>query len=223
MVDVRPVIILDLYDTLAWVDWPSVREGRVRLAELAGVEPGCFLECCDRTVAARSVAELGPPAEELGRLLERCGVTPQPAELAELVEFDRATWRQGVRLFDDALEGLRRLRRRGCRLAILSNCSWQGAEVVRALGLAREVDAVVLSFEVGLQKPEPALLRLVLERVGAAAPAAVLVDDLVENLDAAAAMGVRSLLVDRRGRSSGGDHRRVGSLAEVELALFPPD
>jgi len=222
VIDERPSVLLDLYDTLAWVDWPSVREGRTRLAERAGADPGCFLGQCDQTVAARSLAELGPPAEELVRLLAPCGAAPWRAELADLVELDRATWRRGVRLFDGALEGVRRLRRRGCRLAIVSNCSWQGGEVVRALGLDREVDAVVLSFEVGLRKPEPAMLRLVLGRLGASAASAVLVDDLVENLEAAAALGTGTLLMDRRGRTPDGHHRRVRDVAEVELSLFPP-
>ncbi|HSR22126.1 MAG TPA: HAD-IA family hydrolase, partial [Candidatus Eisenbacteria bacterium] len=117
---------------------------------------------------------------------------------------------------------VRRLRRRGCRLAIVSHCSWQGGEVVRALGLDREVDAVVLSFDVGLRKPQPAMLRLVLERLGASAASAVLVDDLVENLEAAAALGTGTLLMDRPGRTPDSDHRRVRDVSEVELALFPP-
>lgn len=222
MIDERPAVLLDLYDTLAWVDWPAVREGRARLAERAGADPDCFRERCDQTVAARSLAELGPPVEELARLLAPCA-GPRLARrlLADLVELDRETWRRGVRLFDDALEGVRRLRGRGCRLAIVSNCSWQGGEVVRALGLDSEVEAVVLSFEVGLRKPQPAMLRLVLDRLGTSASSAVLVDDLVENLEAAAALGTRTLLVDRRGRTPDGIHRRVRDIAEVERALFP--
>ena len=222
MVDDRSAVLLDFYDTLAWVDWPAVRAGRARLAEAAGADPACFMEQCDRTIAARSLAELGPPPEELAWLLGHCGRTPKEAELAELVELDRETWRGSVRLFDDALGAIRRLRGRGCRLAIVSNCTWQGAEVVRALGLDREVDAVLLSFELGMCKPEPALLRLACERVGVAASHAALVDDVVANLDAAAALGARTLLVDRRRRAPACDHRRVADVAEAEQALFPP-
>lgn len=213
-------VLFDLYDTLAWIDWPYIREGRTRLAELARVDAGCYQERCDLTVASRTVGGLGGPAEELTRLLSDCGGQPDAALVDRLVELDRETWRRGVQLFDDALASLRRLRRRGCRLGIISNCSWQGGEVVRALGLDREVDAVVLSFEVGAQKPQPAMFAAALERLPATPFETVLVDDLARNLDAARELGVQTLLLDRRLEGTDADHRRLGALLEIEGILF---
>jgi putative hydrolase of the HAD superfamily len=221
MLDDPPAVLLDFYDTLAWIDWPAVREGRTRLAEAAGADPGCLLERWDRTVAERTLGRLGPPADELAQLLAGCQTSAGPGRLAELLALDRETWRRCVRAYEDALDGLQRLRGRGCRLAIVSNCSWQGREAIRALGIDREVDLAVLSSEVGACKPDPAVFRLALDGLGVPAEAAVLVDDVPENLEAARELGLRGLLMDRRGRSPESGSPRVTSLAEVEAALFP--
>ena len=60
--------------------------------------------------------------------------------------------------------------------------------------LARSCIAVVISGEVGLRKPEPAIYRLALERLGVAAPEAVFVDDAEPNVLGARMLGMRGVL-----------------------------
>jgi epoxide hydrolase-like predicted phosphatase len=55
-------------------------------------------------------------------------------------------------------------------------------------------DEIVISAEVGLLKPAPAIYRLALERVQAAPEEAVFVDDSTVNVEAANAMGMRGIL-----------------------------
>ena len=81
---------------------------------------------------------------------------------------------------------VRRARGHGLRTALLSN-SW-------GMDYPREewdelFDAVVISGEVGMRKPEPAIYRLAAERVGAAPQECVFVDDLGTNLKGAVAVG----------------------------------
>jgi FMN phosphatase YigB (HAD superfamily) len=214
------VVLLDLYDTLAWIDRSVVAGGRSRVAERAGIDPDCLLRAWAASGEARSRGRMGGPAEELRRLLAGCADAPLSDEvLAELVGVEAGGWRRGVRLFDDVPPALDGLRRAGHRLAIVSNCSWQAGEVLEATGLDRAVELAVLSFEVGTMKPEPAILQVALERLGAAPAGAVLVDDLAANLDAARALGMGALLMDRAGRAGPTGHRVVGDLAAVEAHL----
>ncbi|GHB13366.1 phosphoglycolate phosphatase [Streptomyces tendae] len=81
-------------------------------------------------------------------------------------------------------------RRAGVRVGILSNSvglhPWNlygGYEV------ERRYDAVVLSGEVGMRKPDPEIFRLVLGRLGLSARECVFVDDTAHHLPAAAALG----------------------------------
>jgi HAD superfamily hydrolase (TIGR01509 family) len=149
-------------------------------------------------VDARSLGALGSPRDELRRLLAHCAAREvDDGLLDDVLRIEAANWRDGVRLYDDVLPALDELRRRGLRLGLVSNCSWQTAGVVEATGLDRAVDAVVLSFEVRLMKPEPAILRLALERLGAAPARSLLVDDSAANVDGARAMGMEAVLLDR--------------------------
>ena len=104
------------------------------------------------------------------------------------------------------VEAVRAARGHGLRTALLSN-SW-GLDYDRA-GWDAMFDAVVISGEVGLRKPEPAIYRLAAERLGARPQECVFVDDLVHNVHGAVAAGM-----------VGVHHTEVGeTLSELE-ALF---
>ena len=58
----------------------------------------------------------------------------------------------------------------------------------------RWFDVVVVSYEVGLAKPDPRIFELCLSRLGAQAGEALFVDDRAENVAAAERLGLRTLL-----------------------------
>jgi putative hydrolase of the HAD superfamily len=60
--------------------------------------------------------------------------------------------------------------------------------------IAELFDAVVISGEVGLHKPDPAIYLLACERLGVEPADAVFVDDLRENCDGAEAVGMAAVL-----------------------------
>ena len=80
-----------------------------------------------------------------------------------------------------------RAHRAGLRTGLLSN-SW-GNEYPRE-GWDEMFDAIVISGEVGMRKPEPDIFAHVLERLGVPAGQTVFVDDLAHNVEAAAALGL---------------------------------
>ena len=55
-------------------------------------------------------------------------------------------------------------------------------------------DVVVISGEVGMRKPEPAIFEHILELMGLRAEECVFVDDLRHNVDAAVALGMLGVL-----------------------------
>ena len=85
---------------------------------------------------------------------------------------------------------IRRLRDHGVPLALISN-SWGNDYPEEVLGL---FDEVVISGEVGMRKPQPAIYHLTLERLGLLAAEAALVDDGSPNIDAADRLGLTGLL-----------------------------
>ena len=82
---------------------------------------------------------------------------------------------------------LRNARRHGLRTALLSN-SW-GMEYDRE-GWDELFDAVVISGEVGLRKPEPEIFLITAQRLGLPPQQCVFVDDLAVNVRGAAKVGM---------------------------------
>jgi putative hydrolase of the HAD superfamily len=106
-----------------------------------------------------------------------------------LTALDAESWTQ---YRDEVWNIAERFRAAGGRTAVLSNC---GPEVMGRVRAQREVnrffDTMVVSWEVGLLKPDPAIYRLTLRRLGVEPPEALFVDDRAPNVAAAEAIGLR--------------------------------
>jgi epoxide hydrolase-like predicted phosphatase len=87
---------------------------------------------------------------------------------------------------------IRAVRRAGFATAMLSN-SWGCDEYPRA-DFPALFDAVVISGEVGMRKPEPRIFAHAAEALGLAAAECVFIDDLEANVAAAAGCGMTGVL-----------------------------
>lgn len=96
-------------------------------------------------------------------LTHEAGVT-DPALARALYDrhMEPAAWQP----YPDTEPTLRELRRRGIPVAVVSNIGWDMRPVFRAHGLDELVDAYVLSFEFGAQKPDPSIFRAACDRLG---------------------------------------------------------
>ena len=154
-------------------------------------------------------------------MLLTIGVEPPPEVIAQMAALEYRSWEQAVHLYPDTEPTLRELRRRGCALGILSNCSCQAGAVVRSLGLPKLVDVVILSFEVGTAKPDPDMYRQACAALNQAPSACTFVaDGAGGELEAAQVLGLRTVKVQRPNRrapedpSIRADHR-IESLAQL--------
>lgn len=128
------------------------------------------------------------PAAEFERLLaaELCSVDGGPVASAGLL----------TRMFgafapvEPMYAALRAVRAAGGRTALLSN-SW-GNDYPREL-FAGLFDAVVISCEVGLRKPDEQIFRHALDLLGLAAAECVFIDDIEHNVRAAEALGLQGI------------------------------
>lgn len=95
----------------------------------------------------------------------------------------------------DARPVLVALHRAGLRLAVLSDIHVDLRPAFRAAGLADLLDVVVLSFEQGLQKPDPALYARTLAALGTPAGATLMVGDRSGPDGGAVEAGIATLLL----------------------------
>lgn len=90
----------------------------------------------------------------------------------------------------DLIRGLRSRYRTG----LLSNTSAsQPQRLIQQYNLEGLFDVVVLSAAVGLAKPDPAIYRLALQRLGTAPETTIFVDDYEPNVAAAAELGIQGV------------------------------
>jgi HAD superfamily hydrolase (TIGR01509 family) len=99
----------------------------------------------------------------------------------------------GDRLDPDLVALMRDLRPR-YKVAVLSN-AWSGArhQFSQVHGLDQVTDALIISSEERLAKPDARLFRRAAGRLGAQPSEAVLVDDFIENVEGARAAGLQAI------------------------------
>ncbi|MER6922832.1 HAD family hydrolase [Streptomyces spiralis] len=98
--------------------------------------------------------------------------------------------------YPDTSEVLRTLRERGIAVAVVSNIGWDLRPVFREHGLDTYVDAYVLSYEHGIQKPDPRLFAVACEALGADPGDVLMVGDNRHDDGGAAALGCAVHFVD---------------------------
>jgi epoxide hydrolase-like predicted phosphatase len=99
----------------------------------------------------------------------------------------------GIGPDEPMVEAVRRARSAGVRTGLISNSWGDGIAYDPAL-LEELFDAVVISGQVGLHKPQPEIFLLGAERIGVAPADCVFVDDLRENCAGAEAVGMTAIL-----------------------------
>jgi epoxide hydrolase-like predicted phosphatase len=100
----------------------------------------------------------------------------------------------GVGPEDRMLGAVKAARGNGIKTGLISN-SWGGSGIhYEGTPLDELFDAVVISGDVGMHKPQPEIFELGAERVGVPAEECVFVDDLRENCAGAEAVGMTAIL-----------------------------
>jgi putative hydrolase of the HAD superfamily len=225
-------VLLDSFGTLVSMEPPGPRLAAALEIPVAAAEAGFRAEIAyyvEHHVEGRD-------AESLSALRDRCAAVLRDA-LGEAgarfgVDEVRAAMLGAIRFraFPDAAPALRELRARGLRLVVASNWDASLPEVLRQAGLASLVDGIVASATVGADKPAPDVFLAALELAGCGPERAVHVGDSPANdVDGAAAAGIRTVLLDRGGERPDRQPRdarprarpaaRIASLAELPNVL----
>ena len=217
-------VLLDALGTLVELQPPAPRLRR--LLGQAG------LHVSEERAAAGFAAEIayyldhhleGSDRERLERLRDRCAEEMRRA--LELPGLDHATARRAMLdalefgPYPDVLPALSELRERGMTLVVASNWDCSLPEWLGPAGITELVDGVVTSAEVGAAKPDPRVFERALAIADAAPSEALHVGDKVDNdVEGAAAAGVRAVLVQRDGELPAGVET-VRSLRELAALL----
>lgn len=219
----RPeVLLLDAGNTLVFLD--EVEVAKAATAAGAAIEPARVHASILAAVRAYEAFLNGGGSHEdawftyMRALLSNAGVTSErldDAARAVRASHDRTNlWRRVPEGLPAALETLRAS---GVRLGVVSNSEGTIAELLETVGIASHFETVVDSAVVGVRKPDPAIFRIALERMGVESASAVYAGDVPEvDVRGARSAGLDAVLVDAYGLFEGYDGAlRVRSIAEL--------
>jgi HAD superfamily hydrolase (TIGR01509 family) len=223
-------VYFDLYGTLflppdpelarrAWVGSCYAELARRGLA----MDEAAFEERLLRLWKERPQREpaLTPFEGSLTAIAAGLGVRLSAADARSIADTVCGRWQSLMQLDPDAPAALAEAAR-GRRLGLVSNFDHPRhvRTVLGESGLAPLFDDVIVSGEVGVEKPDPAILTMALARTGLEPAEAAYVGDSIVDFEAARAAGMQPVLIRRPGQTSGDAPahlaRRYG---DVEAAL----
>ena len=220
-------IFLDAGGVLVNPNWIRVSESLARRgvlvepARLEAAEPPAKREL-DTAQRIGTTTDRSRGWDYFNLVLTHAGIALSEATddaLTELHEYHRRhnLWESVPAEVSPALASLRRL---GLRLVVVSNSNGTLRAKLERLGLLSAFDLVMDSFELGVEKPDPAIFRLALERLGAEATSTLHVGDFFHiDVVGARAAGLQAWLIDTAGLYADQDCLRFPSLTAVVQAV----
>jgi HAD superfamily hydrolase (TIGR01509 family) len=155
--------------------------------------------------AADVVACTGTNSRDTYAHFRARGDLPPYEEVVDAVDLRRrARYPDELRPFGDAVNAARALAMVGVPLAIASSSSRFNLDLkLEILGLRRYFDATVAGDEVVSAKPAPDIYAAAVNALGIDPATSVAVEDTLIGADAAAAAGLRTVIVNRMGLATG--------------------
>lgn len=143
-------------------------------------------------------------------------------ELFEAYRREKRRTVERLRLFDDALPTLRRLRAQGLRVGLLTNGPAElQREKLAVTGIEPELDAVAISEEIGASKPAPAAFHAAARLLGCVPSETAMVGDSpLYDIEGAFSAGLAAAVLVTRGLPTAAvGAATVETLREVPAAL----
>ncbi|MGA9595787.1 MAG: HAD family phosphatase [Acidimicrobiia bacterium] len=175
-------------EPLAWRAWAEV------LAPYGVVIDDAAVAACTGVTSRDTHAYFAARAE-IPRFSEVSG---------EVDARSRAAFPKELGSFPDAVEAVRQLSMVGIPLAVASSSSRANLDLkLDVLDLSRYFEVTVAGDEVARGKPAPDLYRVAVQRLGIDPGTSIAVEDTAIGADAAAAAGLRTVIVNRSNLPTG--------------------
>jgi putative hydrolase of the HAD superfamily len=205
-------VVFDLWDTLVPFGDSEWRQALAELAKEFGADPVAYSNAWSRDRLARDAGQL---EDSVRRIYEDLGLPLDYHAMEAILTRRRTAFQTAFVPRDDAVPTLARLRERGLKTGLITNCSSEIPEMWTASPLAPLVDVCVFSCVEGARKPEPRLYEAAAARLDVDPYACVYVGDGNDDeLAGAARVGMRPVLL-RTHSERDWDGEAIDSLSEI--------
>ena len=181
-------VIFDYGRVLAWTQH---QEPRAAWERRLGLAPGALTRAVHNEhswiAAQRGTISIDAHWQEVSTALR---LTPEDTTAL------RTAFYAGDVLNVELVACIDRLRTTGLRLGLLSNFSADLRAMLAQQDLLRRFDALAISAEIGIMKPDAAAYRLILAMMQMEAHTCVFIDDIPDNVEVAQAIGLHGIVFE---------------------------
>ena len=220
-------VIFDLYGTL--IDelmHPEANrlvyvQKRNEMADALGVDRDEFAKEWTDALYQRMAGVFSSTEAALVHICRRLGVEPSEDRITASAKQRFEYVRDALSPRPGVVETLSILKDRGYEVGLISNCTEEVCRLWDSTALAPLFDVAVLSFDVGMAKPDPRIYELATERLGVAANDCLYVGDGSDGeLSGAAQAGMTAVLMrapddPADGNREGWEGARISSIPSV--------
>lgn len=210
-------VLIDFGYTLAYLDEENVRRYRQDLFSILkkyGYNKTLddLVLVLDRTYRSSTKGEIKDIREFWVVLLENLGTPKKPPLIQELTELRKHHMPTRFRLYDKVIQVLSDLKKK-YKLALVSNCFVGLSDVLNALNLTDFFDEIILSYEIGVRKPDRRIYLEALRRLKLGPEECVFISDAISDLEGAREVGLKTVLL----------HQGEFTTSEAKDPSFKPD
>lgn len=125
-------------------------------------------------------------------------------------------WKKSLKLHKETIEVLKELKKRGTKIAIISNDNTLIEDVIHKKEIKNYVDVMLLSHELGVMKPDKKIFQICLDKLKTTPREAIMVGDKPDtDMIAQKCLGIQSILFDPQNRHPEYTGKKIKSLKEL--------
>jgi len=192
-------VLVDFGDTIAYIDLKKYERYTKGLCSILR-RHGYKGKLNDLTLLLNelyhrsSQGEMKSFREFWNSLLKDLKLPNTPRMLSNLGDYRKHNYTGMFRLYEGVIPVLSRLREK-YRLALVSNCAVGLSDIIRELGIADFFESIVLSYQIGVRKPDKRIYLAALHSLKLEPFECIFVADEISDLEGAREIGLKTLLV----------------------------
>jgi putative hydrolase of the HAD superfamily len=222
--DKYKAIIFDLGGTLCRsVPWSKYEAAACKTAEACAAPPEQFVKLYFAEVSGLSIGLFKTYSAYTQYVLNKMALSVSDDIIQSAIEFPFNVTREVVTPRDGALEILADLKQAGYKLGLISDCFYDVTELWPDTPFARYFDVTVFSCDAGMNKANPAIFKIAMDKLSVKASECVYIADGARNeLANASSLGMKAIqlfIPDERDNSPIREDWRGTSIPALEEIL----
>jgi putative hydrolase of the HAD superfamily len=190
-------VIFDLGGTLCrYVSWSKFEAAAARMAEMCSAPVDEFVKLYFAESAGMGTGAFSSYREYTRHLLDRLQVKAPDSIIRAAAELPFALTKEVITPRDGALEVLAHLKDAGYKIGLISDCFYDVPEIWPDTPFARFFHTTVFSCDAGMNKADPEIFKIAVEKLGVPASRCIYVADGARNeLANAAGLGMKAVQI----------------------------